>query len=51
MLKKIMTIVFATGFILCMLTGCEESASLDELVQNEQSIGIESDALKSLEFL
>lgn len=44
MLKKIMTIVFAIGFILCMLTGCGESAPLDELVQNEQGIGIEADA-------
>ena len=44
MLKKIITIVFTAGIILCMLTGCEESAPLDELVQNEQSIGIETDA-------
>lgn len=44
MLKKVMSIVFATGIILCTLTGCGESAPLDELVRNGQSTEMEEDA-------
>ncbi len=42
--KKVMSIVFTTGMILCMLTGCGESAPLDELVDNGQGTGTEADA-------
>lgn len=44
MLKKGISIVFATGMILCMLTGCGESAPLDELVHSGQNTEIRADA-------
>ena len=34
MTKKIIVIVFTVQLILCMLTGCGESAPMDELVEN-----------------
>ena len=34
MMKKIIIIVFTAQLILCMLTGCEENAPMDELVEN-----------------